>query len=159
MRLGYADSSLWSWRALLHLVLADAVEDGLVLSNPAARRRGRGRRVGRSQHRAAEKTITTALGVLLIAERAALLSGRDDEFVAVVLMAFSGIRWGELVGLETEYVRAGGIRVEWQLYELDNGELHRCPPKDESRRLVPVPVLAEPWPGIPVRGRNAHRTG
>jgi len=138
--MGYADSSVRSWRALLHLVLADAIEEGLILSNPAAKRRGRGRRVGRSQHRGVEKVITTALGVLLIAERAALLSGRDDEFVAVVLMGFTGMRWGEVVGLETHYVRPAGVRVEWQLYELDNGELHRCPPKDESRRHVVAPV-------------------
>jgi integrase len=135
---GYAESSVRLWRRLLHLVLADAVEEGLIVSNPAARRRGRGRRVGRS-HRGTEKVITSALGVLLLAERAALLSGRDDEFVAVTLLGFTGMRWGELVGLETEYLRANGVRVEWQLYELDNGEFHRCPPKDESRRLVLTP--------------------
>jgi hypothetical protein len=50
-------------------------------------------------------------------------------------------RRGELVGLETRYVRSSGIRVEWQLYELDNGQLHRSPPKDESRRTIVVP----PW--------------
>jgi hypothetical protein len=49
------------------------------------------------------------------------------------------MRWAELVGLEVEYVRDGGIRVEWQLYELDDGELHRCPPKDDSYRTVRVP--------------------
>ncbi len=136
---GYADGSLRSWRALLHLILPDAVEDGMLAANPAAKRKGRGKRVGRSQHRAAEKTITTALGVLLIAERAALLSGRDDEFVAVLTLGFTGIRWGELVGLEAKYVRPSGIRVEWQLYELDNGQLHRSPPKDESRRTVAAP--------------------
>jgi hypothetical protein len=31
------------------------------------------------------------------------------------------------------------VRVEWQLYELDTGELHRCPPKDDSYRTVHVP--------------------
>ncbi|GAB1693423.1 LacI family DNA-binding transcriptional regulator [Krasilnikovia sp. M28-CT-15] len=138
---GYADASLRSWRALLHLILADAMEEGRVVANPAAKRRGRGKRTGRSAHRGAEKAITTALGILLIAERAALLSGRDDEFMAVVTMGFTGLRWGELVGLETKYVREGGIRVEWQLYELDNGQLHRCPPKDESRR----DIIAPPW--------------
>jgi integrase len=136
---GYADGSLRSWRALLHLILADAVEDGLIAVNPAAKRKGRGKRVGRSQHRAAEKATTTALGVLLIAERAALLSGRDDEMVAVLTLGFTGMRWGELVGLETRFVRPSGVRVEWQLYELDNGQLHRTPPKDESRRTVAVP--------------------
>jgi integrase len=84
--------------------------------------------------------VTTALGVLLVAERAALLSGRDDEFVAIVLMGFTGVRWGEVVGLETKYVRPAAIRIEWQLYELDNGVLHRCPPKDDSHRTVDSPA-------------------
>ncbi|MDT5039457.1 MAG: hypothetical protein QOE51_442 [Actinoplanes sp.] len=136
---GYAESSIRSWRALLHLVLADAEEDGLIGVNVAAKRKGRGKRTGRSGDRGEEKTITTALGVLLIAERAALLSGRDDEFVAVVTEGFTGIRWGELVGLETAYVRKQAVRVEWQLYELDNGRFERCPPKDGSRRTVAVP--------------------
>jgi hypothetical protein len=83
----------------------------------------RGKRTGRAGHRRAEKTITTALGLLLIAERAALLSARDDEFVA---MGFAGIRWGDLVGLEIPYVRPAAVRVEWQLYELDSGMFERC---------------------------------
>jgi hypothetical protein len=29
--------------------------------------------------------------------------------------------------------------VEWQLYELDNGELHRCAPKDGSYRVIDTP--------------------
>ncbi|MFC0527249.1 LacI family DNA-binding transcriptional regulator [Phytohabitans kaempferiae] len=136
---GYAESSIRTWRSTLHLILADAVAEGLRESNPASRRRGRGKRAGRSRTRAPEKTVTTALGILLIAERAALLSGRDDEFVAVVLAGFTGLRWGELVGLETGYARTGGIRVEWQLYELDTGELHRCPPKDDSYRTIDTP--------------------
>jgi integrase len=136
---GYAESSIRSWRALLHLVLADAAEENLVVANVAAKRKGRGKRTALARHRGAEKTITTALGVLLIAERAALLSGRDDEFAAVTTMGFTGMRWGELVGLEPSYVRPGAVRVEWQLYELDDGTFVRCPPKDESRRTVAVP--------------------
>lgn len=136
---GYRHSSVKTWRGTLHLMLADAVEEGLRESNPAARRRGRGRRDRRARGRGPEKAVTTALGALLIAERAALLSGRDDEFVALVLATFTGIRWGELVGLEPECVRPNGIRVEWQLYELDSGELLRCPPKDGSYRTIDVP--------------------
>lgn len=136
---GYAVASVQTWRSTLHLILADAVDEGLIPFNPATKRRGRGRRAGRSILRGPEKTITTALGALLIAERAALLSGRDDEFVAVMLMAYTGMRWGELVGLETEYVRPGAVRVEWQLYELDNGQLVRCPPKDDSYRTIDLP--------------------
>lgn len=136
---GYAESSIKTWRATLHLILSDAVEEGIRESNPATKRRGRGKRAGRSGRRGPEKAVTDALGLLLIAERAALLSGRDDEFVAVILKGYTGIRWGELVGLETEFVRAKELRVEWQLYELDSGVLHRCPPKDDSRRTIDLP--------------------
>jgi integrase len=135
----YAESSIKTWRATLHLILADAVEEGLRDSNPAATRRGRGRRAGRSRNRQPEKPVTDALGILLLAERMALLSGRDDEFVAGVLLGYTGLRWAELVGLEPEYLRGTSLRVEWQLYELDTGELHRCPPKDDSYRTVDLP--------------------
>lgn len=135
----YAASSVKTWRGTLHLILADAVEEGICDSNPATKRRGRGKRAGRSRNRGPEKAVTTAIGTLLIAERIALLSGRDDEFAAVALMGFTGMRWGEIVGLETEFVRPKSVRVEWQLYELDTGELHRCPPKDDSHRTIDIP--------------------
>ncbi|MEU1147990.1 LacI family DNA-binding transcriptional regulator [Streptomyces sp. NPDC005863] len=132
----YAASSVKTWRSTLHLIFEDAIDEGLLTSNPAARRRGRGKRAGRSRDRGPEKVVTDALGILLTAERAALLSGRDDEFVATVLKGYTGKRWGEIVGLETEFVRPGAFRVEWQLYELDTGELVRCPPKDDSYRTI-----------------------
>lgn len=132
----YADSSVKTWRSTLHLIFEDAIDEGLITSNPAARRRGRGKRAGRFRGRGPEKVITDALGILLTAERTAILSGRDDEFVAVVLTGYTGMRWGEVVGLETEFARPSSIRVEWQLYELDTGELVRCPPKDDSYRTI-----------------------
>ncbi|MFD9657595.1 LacI family DNA-binding transcriptional regulator [Streptomyces mirabilis] len=135
----YAASSVKTWRATLHLILADAVDEGLRDSNPATKRRGRGKRAGRSRNRGPEKAVTTALGILLLAERMALLSGRDDEFVAGIVKGYTGMRWGEIVGLEPEFVRPKSIRVEWQLYELDTGELHRCPPKDDSYRDIDTP--------------------
>ncbi|MGW9068089.1 LacI family DNA-binding transcriptional regulator [Streptomyces yangpuensis] len=138
-RASYAASSVKTWRATLHLILADAVDEGLIDANPAAKRRGRGKRAGRSADRGPEKVVTDALGALLIAERAALLSGRDDEFVAVILKAYTGMRWGEIVGLETEFARRGSVRVEWQLYELDSGVMVRCPPKDDSYRTIDAP--------------------
>ncbi|WP_426505383.1 LacI family DNA-binding transcriptional regulator [Dactylosporangium sp. McL0621] len=136
---GYASATVQGWRKVLHVILADAAGEGHIEANPATRRRGRGRVAGRSQLRAPEKAITSALGVLLISERMALLSGRDDEFVAGLTIGFGGLRFGETVGLETQYVRPREVRVEWQLYELDHGELLRCPPKDDSYRTVNVP--------------------
>ena len=41
---GYAESSIKTWRGTLHLILADAVDEGLRDDNPASRRRGRGKR-------------------------------------------------------------------------------------------------------------------
>ncbi len=38
----YAASSVKTWRSTLHLILEDAVDEGLIASNPAAKRRGRG---------------------------------------------------------------------------------------------------------------------
>ncbi|MBA9002038.1 integrase [Actinomadura cellulosilytica] len=136
---GYKPSSVKTWRGTLHTCLADAVEEGLIAANPATRRRGRGKRSGRARDRGPEKVTTDALGALLIAERCSLLSGRADDFVAMVLKFYTGLRWAELVGLETRYVRPGSIRVEWQLYELDTGELIRIPPKDDSYRDVDLP--------------------
>ena len=136
---GYAASSIKTWHGTMHLICADAESEGVILSNPAAKRRGRGRRAGKGRNRGPEKVITSTLNMMLIAERASLLSGRDDEFIAVVSKGTTGMRWGELVGLETEYVRSRGIRIEWQLYELDTGEFVRCPPKDDSYRTVDVP--------------------
>lgn len=138
---GYMPSSIKTWRGTLHVILTDAVDDELIGANPAAKKRGRGRRAGRSTQRTPEKAITDALGALLVAERASLLSGRDDEFVLIVTDTYTGMRWGEVVGLEREYVRDTTIRVEWQLYELDSGELDRCPPKEDSYRTLDIP----PW--------------
>ncbi|MEC3995252.1 hypothetical protein VSR01_17585 [Actinacidiphila sp. DG2A-62] len=89
-----APSSVRTYRALLHRLLADAVDAGHADKNVAERRRGRGRRHGRGGHRGPEKAITTMLGSLLIAERASLLSGRDDEFVAHIHKTYTGMRWG-----------------------------------------------------------------
>ena len=93
----------------------------------------------------------TPLQALLVAERAALLSGRDDDFTMVVTIAYTGLRWGEVIGLEREHVQRDEMHVEWQLREI-RSTFHRLPPKDDSYRspswepCLPVdlpPFLAE----------------
>lgn len=138
---GYKPSSVKTWRGTLHTLLADAVEDGVLGNNPAQQRRGRGKRAGRKKDRGPEKVFVGDLQALLIAERAALLTGRDDEFVMVVTKFATGMRWGEVLGLEPEYVRSGSLRVEAQLWEDDFGLFHHIPPKDDSYRDVDAP----PW--------------
>jgi integrase len=138
---GYRPSTVATWRATLHTILADAVEAGLLASNPATRRRGKGKRAGKSAQRGPEKVIASPLQALLIAERAAVLAGRQDEFALVTLLYWTGMRWAEAAGLETRYARLGSVRVEWQLYELHPAGFTRCPPKEDSYRDIDIP----PW--------------
>ena len=123
-------------RSLLSTILGDAAaaRPPVIPYNPAARPRNRGKRTGRRLLKAPPRTWATPLEALLVAERAALLSGQDD-FVLVIAIAYTGMRWAEMIGLESEYCQPGLINVEWQLREV-NGRFHRLPPKDDSYRSV-----------------------
>lgn len=63
----------------------------------------------------------TPLQAPLAAERAALLTGRDEDFTMVITMAYNGLRWGETTGLERDSVDSDEIHVEWQLREIRSG--------------------------------------
>jgi integrase len=134
-------------RSLLHTILGDAASarPPLIPFNPAVRPRNRGRRTDRRLDRSPQRIWATSLEALLIAERAALLTGRDDEFVLLVTIAYTGMRWGETIGLERNLLLPTLINVEWQLREI-GGHFHRLPPKDDSYRstswapLLPVDI-------------------
>ena len=68
-----------------------------------------------------------------MAERAALLTGRDDDFTLILTLAYTVLRWGEVIGLEHGYLHPSEIRVEWQIREV-GGRFYRVPPKDDSYR-------------------------
>lgn len=136
---GYKPESVRTYRGLLSVIMTDAVAAGKIDANPVSRPRGRGRRAGKARHRGAEKPVVDPLGALLLAERCAILSGRDDEFILTVTKAWTGVRWGELVGLERPYFRMATLRIEHQLAELDDGTWLRCPPKEDSRRNIDIP--------------------
>jgi hypothetical protein len=61
------------------------------------------------------------------------MSGRDEDFTFIITVAYTGLRWGEAVGLEHDYAKPGELHVEWQLREV-NSVFHRIPPKDDSYR-------------------------
>jgi integrase len=132
-------------RTVLHHMLGDAVPH-LIQANPATKVRGRGRRTGRMKEKAARarsrrragQGILTPLQALLAAERAAIITGRDDEFVAVVTLAWTGLRLGELAGWQVPYFLMTVLQVEWQLTEVD-GHFVQSPPKDDSYRDVDLP--------------------
>ena len=122
-------------RALLCTILGDAAaaKPPLIPYNPAIRPRNRGRRTGRKLDRGPQRVWVTPLQALLVAERAALLSGRDEDLTMVITIAYTGLRLGEMIGLEREHVQRDEIHVEWQLREI-RSTFHRLPPKDDSYR-------------------------
>jgi hypothetical protein len=148
-------------RSLLCTILGDAAstKPSLIPYNPALCPRNRGRRTGRRMERAPQRAWTTPLQALLLAERAALMSGRDEDFTMIIAIGYTGLRWGEVIGLERDYVRPGEIHVEWQLREV-GGVFHRLPPKDDS---YPQPSLgavpARRPPAVPGRADRRPAPG
>jgi hypothetical protein len=142
---GYSVEYIRGARRRLHTILADSVTAGRLEVNPAGRQRGRGRKASQDRARGtAEKIWATEDVALLLAERCGLLAG-EAEFIRVLVMAFTGLRWGETVGLQASYLRGPDrrrnhsyIRVEWQMIEL-NGKFYLAPPKEGSRRNVDIP--------------------
>jgi hypothetical protein len=114
---GYRESTARDARATLANILGDAIPRYIQL-NPAARKRGKGRR-GQRRIERAEKAWPTALEALLFAERCAALSGSDADFVLVITMAYTGMRWSEVMGLSPKCVHKATIDINWKLYELN----------------------------------------
>lgn len=56
----------------------------------------------------------------------------------IVLTAYTGMRWGEVMGLERPCCRLDHIQIDWQLREF-SGHLEKAPPKDDSYRSVDLP--------------------
>ncbi|TYB69644.1 tyrosine-type recombinase/integrase [Nonomuraea sp. PA05] len=144
IRAGYARDGVASGaRTRLATLLGDAVTEGLIGSNPALRQRHRGRRSGvGTAGRGREKTAITPFEAMCLCERMGVLSGRDDEFIFGVTLAFGALRYGEGIGLQREYVKLGRLRVDWQLIE-DGGKFYLGPPKDDSNRDVDLPPFLQ----------------
>ncbi|WP_433253026.1 zinc finger domain-containing protein [Actinomadura nitritigenes] len=109
--------------------------------NVAEKRRGRGRKSARTKRstRSAPKAWVDPLQALLVAERCGIMSGRDDEFIAVVTIGWTGMRWGEAIGLEDHDVHhLDRIDLDWQLREID-GRFEKVAPKDDSARQIDKP--------------------
>jgi integrase len=136
---GYVRKTAREARSVLTTALTAAVPRHLQ-SNPATRRRGTGRKGQRRIERAerAEKTWPSAVEALLFAERCAVLSGDDSDFVMVTTIAYTGARWSEALGLSPKSVRDGELDLAWKLYEL-NARFYRGRPKDGSIRTVDMP--------------------
>jgi integrase len=139
VRRGYTRTTAKAARTLLATILGDAIPRH-IQANPATRRRGKGRRgLSRiARNESAEKVWPTPLQALLVAERCAALSGSDTDFVMVITIAYTGMRWSEAIGLGPDCVQDDLIDINWKLYEL-NGKFYKGRPKDGSIRPADVP--------------------
>jgi hypothetical protein len=95
----FARSVAVAARSLLITILGDAVHAKKISWNPAERRRGRRGRVrvsGRTASTAVQQSsnVITPFQALCVAERCALLSERNIDFVMNVFAAWTGVRWG-----------------------------------------------------------------
>ena len=94
---GYSATTVTAETKLLSLLLADATEERLIAANPIrARRRGR-----RRTERRTERLWATPSEVLAIADNAARLPNAGPAAaVLIVVAAWTGMRWGEIVALQ-----------------------------------------------------------
>jgi hypothetical protein len=97
LRTRYSPTTVGSVLKLLSLLLADAAEERLIAANPIrTRRRGR-----RRTERRTERIWATPAEVLAIADNAAQLPNAGPAAaVLIVTAAWTGARWGEIVGLQ-----------------------------------------------------------
>lgn len=126
---GLADSTVRSTYTALRLALDVAVRDGLLASNPAAK-------VKRPA------VVRQEAKYLPAADVARLLDAAKDlrYYVAVLMMATTGLRRGEVAGLRWSDIdlTEGELRVRNTLSRVD-GELVLTEPKtDHSRRRLPL---------------------
>jgi integrase len=136
---GYARRTAQDARSTLITILSDAVPR-YIRANPAARRRGKGRKGQRRIERLerTEKAWPTPLQALLIAERCAALSGCETDFVMILTVAYTGMRWSEAIGLTPGSIGSDVIQINWKLYELD-GRFYKGRPKSGSIRPADLP--------------------
>jgi integrase len=138
---GYAEATVAGIVKLLSLLLADAAEERLIVANPIrARRRGRHRRTRRT-----ERIWATPAEALAVADNAAHLPGAGPgAAVLIVTAAWTGARWGELVGLQRPNLHLDDAALVVDpdvgaLHESSQG-LHLGPPKTvESARTIALP--------------------
>jgi hypothetical protein len=159
---GYTQRTAKDMRTTLTTILNDAIPRHIKV-NPASRKRGKGRKGQRriEYHERTEKVWATPLQTLLIAERMAVLTGRDEDFVLGITDAYCGTRWSETIGLAPdsvlpEHPNGDVLDVQWKLYEY-GAHFYRGRPKDGSIRAADLPpflvdLLA--WHKTQIKGRR-----
>jgi integrase len=146
---GLATTSVASIMKTFSLLLTDAADDKLIPANPIqARRRGRRRHTARTPR----KVWAEPTEVLHIADQVAMKYGSGGA-VLVVTAAWTGARWGELVGLQSHNLHlcdndTGHFDIDpdvGALHEPNKGSPFLGQPKTvESARTVTLPAFLVP---------------
>lgn len=134
---GLAHSTVGTIHKILQMMLDDAVVDRYLPANPvhlpARRRRSRRQRGPRT-----EQLWAKPEEALRVAENASILSG-PWAATLIITAAWTGMRWGEVVGMHRRFLR-GDVYViddhEVELHEEDDGTLWLGPPKGYEGREV-----------------------
>lgn len=143
---GLADSTVKAIMKLLTMMLADAVDERIIDTNPI-----RPRRRGRRRHQRVREAIwATSEQALRIALQAAVLAG---EWAAVLILsaAYTGARWGELTGLQRRNIHLddGCFVIDpdiGALHEIDGHFQLGQPKTAESARTISMPAfLIDMW--------------
>jgi integrase len=120
---------------LLRAMLTTAVEDDLIARNPCVIK-------GAGVERSAERPVATPAQVWAIADAI------DPRYRALVLTAaFTGCRWGELIGLAGRNIDLlhRTVTIDHQLIQLNDGTVKAGPPKsDAGYRTISIPTELVP---------------
>jgi hypothetical protein len=76
----------------------------------------------------------------------------------IITVAYTGMRWSEVIGLGPECLQDDHMDVSWKLYEL-NGRFYRGRPKDGSIRLADLPPFLVAMLANHVSGRTTGAPG
>ncbi len=138
---GIGGSTIAKAYRLLKAVLATAVQDELIARNPCLL-------PGAGSERPAERVPPT------IAEVEAIADAIEDRYrVLVLLGAWSGLRWGELLGLTRSSIDLlhGIVTVSQAMVELGSSAYVGPPKSDAGRRTVHIPPHL--WPEVECQRR------
>ncbi|MFJ5294022.1 tyrosine-type recombinase/integrase [Streptomyces sp. NPDC088348] len=121
--------------ALLRTIMGTAVSDELIRRNPCQIKNG-------GTVHTPERPTASILEAFAIAE-----AGQARYRALVLLAAFCGLRWGELIGLRRQDVDldAGMIRVRGSMSELNSGQrVYKAPKSEAGKRTVAIPSSVLP---------------
>lgn len=121
---------------LLKSILNTAIEDEIIRRNPC-------RIKGAAVYKSEERPVLTITEVYTLADKITV------RYRALVLLGtFTGLRWGELVGLQRRNVdlEACTVRVESIVVELGSGRMltNQAPKSEAGRRTVAFPAELKP---------------